>query len=292
MHAAPAPHADTRGFFQRQRWLLLRRTTQFALLGLFLLGPWFGIWWVKGNLAASHWFDLIPLEDPYIALQSLFATHHLTRTALLGSVLIAVFYGVVGGRVYCSWVCPVNVITDVAHWCRERLHLPPGWRPQRALRAWLLAMTLVVSALTGGIAWELVNPVTMVQRALVFGMGLAWAIVAAVFLFDLLVSRRGWCGHLCPVGAFYSLLGRRAVIRIAAHAREACTDCGDCFAVCPEPQVITPALRGTGSATRLVLDSDCTNCGRCIDVCADDVFKFSLRPTYDGDRVAVTSSTP
>jgi ferredoxin-type protein NapH len=292
MKDAPAAQADTRGFFQRQRWLLMRRFTQFALLGLFLLGPWFGIWWVKGNLAASRWFDLIPLEDPYIALQSLFATHHLTRTALLGSGLVALFYGLVGGRVYCSWVCPVNVITDAAHWCRERLHLPPGWRPRRALRGWLLLMTLVVSMLSGGIAWELVNPVTMVQRALVFGMGLAWAIIAAVFFFDLLVSRRGWCGHLCPVGAFYGLLGRRAVVRIAAHAREACTDCGDCFAVCPEPQVITPALRGTGSATRLVLDSDCTNCGRCIDVCADDVFKFSLRPIYDGDRVPASTSKP
>ena len=284
MNDALAAHADTRGFFQRQRWLLLRRTTQFALLGLFLLGPWFGIWWVKGNLAASRWFDLVPLEDPYIALQSLLATHHMTQTAMLGAALIAVFYGLVGGRVYCSWVCPVNVITDVAHWCREPHNLPPGWRPQRALRGWLLVMSLVVSALSGGIAWELINPVTMVQRALVFGMGFAWAIVAAVFLFDLLVSRRGWCGHLCPVGAFYGLLGKRAVIRVAAHAREACTDCGDCFAVCPEPQVITPALRGTGSATRLVLDSDCTNCGRCIDVCADDVFKFTLRPTYQGDR--------
>jgi ferredoxin-type protein NapH len=172
------------------------------------------------------------------------------------------------------------------------LHLPPGWRPQRALRGWLLAMTLLVSAMTGGIVWELVNPVTMVQRGLVFGMGFAWAIVAAVFLFDLVVSRRGWCGHLCPVGAFYGLLGKRAVVRIAAHQREACTDCGDCFAVCPEPQVITPALRGTGSATRLVLDSDCTNCGRCIDVCADDVFKFSLRPTYSGDRPVERHETP
>lgn len=282
------PPVAARSLWQRQRWLLLRRTTQLGLLALFLLGPWFDIWWVKGNLAASRWFNLVPLEDPYIALQSLFATHHLTRTAAVGSVLIATFYWLVGGRVYCSWVCPVNVITDVAHWCRERLHLPPGWRPQRALRGWLLGMTLLVSALSGGIAWELVNPVTMVQRALVFGMGAAWAIVAAVFLFDLLVSRRGWCGHLCPVGAFYGLLGRQSALRIAADKREACTDCGDCFRVCPEPHVITPALRGSGVDTRLVLSGDCTNCGRCIDVCADDVFKFTLRPAYTGDGRATT----
>ncbi len=247
---------------------------------MFLLGPWYGIWWAKGNLASSTWFGLVPLTDPYIALQSALARGTLPRTALIGAALCIAFYWLVGGRVYCSWVCPVNVITDAAHWCRERLHLPPGWRPKRSLRHWLLVMTLVVAAVTGSIAWELVNPVTMVQRALVFGMGLAWLVIAAVFLFDLLVSRRGWCGHLCPVGAFYGLLGHTSPLRIAAHAREDCTDCGLCFEVCPEPHVITPALRGSGADTRLVVSGDCTNCGRCIDVCDDRVFKFTQRYGY------------
>lgn len=286
MTAVSTTPAAAQGFWRRQRWLLLRRTSQCGLLALFLLGPWFGVWWVKGNLAASLWFDLVPLQDPYIALQSLLATGHMTRTALLGVALVLTFYALVGGRAYCSWVCPVNVITDAAHWCRERLGIPPGWRPQRALRLWLLAMSVLASAATGGIVWELVNPVTMVQRALVFGLGAAWAVVVAVFLFDLLVSRRGWCGHLCPVGAFYGLVGRVSAVRVAADRREDCTDCGDCFKVCPEPHVITPALRGAGAQTRLVLSGDCTNCGRCIDVCADDVFRYALRPTYDGDRRA------
>ncbi len=274
---APSDRAPARPWLLRQRWLLLRRVSQFGLLGLFLLGPWFDVWWARGNLASSNWFGLVPLTDPFIAVQSLLATGSLAATALIGAVLVAAFYWLVGGRVFCSWVCPVNVITDCAHWCREKLGIPPGWRPQRSLRLWLVAMSLVVSALTGGIAWELVNPVTMVQRALVFGMGLAWTIVVAVFVFDLLVSRRGWCGHLCPVGAFYGLLGTTSPLRVAARAREACTDCGDCFEVCPEPHVITPALRGRGDDSRLVLSGDCTNCGRCIDVCPDDVFGFAQR---------------
>lgn len=273
-----------RPWWLRQRWLITRRASQFGLLGLFLLGPWYGIWWAKGNLAASYWFDTVPLSDPFIVAQSFAALGRVAPPALLGAVLIAAFYWLVGGRAFCSWVCPVNVITDGAHWLREKLHIPPGWRPQRTLRLWLAGACLVVSALTGGITWELVNPVTMVQRALVFGVGLAWTIVLAVFLFDLLVSRRGWCGHLCPVGAFYGLLGRTSLVRMDAARREACTDCGDCFEVCPEPHVITPALRGRGSDTTLVTSGDCTNCGRCIDVCPDDVFRFAnrLRVTSPG----------
>ena len=267
----------TRSWWQRQRFLLLRRSVQLGLLGAFLLGPLFGVWWVKGNLASSKWFEIVPLSDPYIGLQALAARQTLGAEALTGAAIILVAYLLIGGRVYCSWVCPINLITDFAAWCRDKLQIPPGWRPSRQYRRWILVMTLVVSGVTGSIAWELVNPITMVHRALVFGLGLAWLIIIGVFVFDLLVSRRGWCGHLCPVGAFYGLLGHFSGLRVSAVKRDACTDCGDCFRVCPEPQVIAPALHGTGAQTPMIVSGDCTNCGRCIDVCDDDVFRVVTR---------------
>lgn len=269
--------SQPRSFWLRYRWLTLRRLVQFSVLGLFMLGPWYDIWWAKGNLASSYWFDIVPLSDPFIIMQSWLALGDIAPPALVGALLITVFFMLVGGRAFCSWVCPVNIITDLAHWCRQRLRIPPGWRPQRQLRLWLIAMSLVASALTGTIIWELVNPVTMTQRALVFGVGSAWTVMLAVFFFDMLVSRRGWCGHLCPVGAFYGLLGRFSALRVSATNREACTDCGDCFEACPEPQVIAPALHGRGPATRVIVAGDCTNCGRCVDVCPDDVFRYGLR---------------
>jgi len=267
-----------RSWWQRNRWLTLRRTAQFSILSLFLLGPWFGIWWFKGNLASSILFDTVSLTDPYIFLQSLASGHEVGRLAVIGAITVAIVYAVIGGRVYCSWVCPVNVITDAAQWLRDVLRIPAGWQPRKSTRMWILAMTLVVSALTGTIAWEFVNPITMIQRGMVFGLGLSWAIVIAVFLFDLLVSRRGWCSRICPVGAFYGLVGKGSMVRVSAYQRSACTDCGDCFRVCPEPHVITPALYGAADgAGPVIKHSDCTNCGRCIDVCNDSVFKFSTR---------------
>lgn len=77
------------------------------------------------------------------------------------------------------------------------------------------------------------------------------------------------------MGAFYAILGRYSLIRVRARRRDACTDCADCFIVCPEPQVIKPALKGSG--TPVILGSACTNCGRCIDVCAENVFDVTLR---------------
>jgi len=267
-----------KGWLRAYKWLLLRRLSQIGFLGLFLLGPLAGIWLVQGNLTSSMTLDLLPLTDPYVLLQSMAAGHWPATTALVGGGIVLIAYAVIGGRMYCSWVCPVNIVTDAAHWLRERFGLPKGWQPKRQTRLWVLGMTLLASAVTGTIAWEVVNPVSMLHRGLIFGMGLAWAIVAAVFLFDLFVSRRGWCSHLCPVGAFYGLVGSSSLLRVSAHDRAACDDCMDCFAVCPEPHVITPALKGADKgASPVILSPDCTNCGRCIDVCSIDVYRFAAR---------------
>lgn len=268
---------DEKGWWLAHRFLILRRVTQAGFLGLFLLGPWFGIWWVKGNLTGSLTFDVLPLTDPFVLVQSILAQHWPEMTAIIGALIVGVAYALIGGRVYCSWVCPINPVTDAAHWLHDKLGFSKGWQPKRNTRFWVLGMVIAVSALTGSIAWELVNPISMLHRGLIFGMGFAWTFVLAVFIFDFAVSRRGWCGHLCPVGAFYGLLGQRSILRVSAVNRSKCDDCMDCFAVCPEMHVITPALRGAEEDTPIILSPDCTNCGRCIDVCAPDVFKFTTR---------------
>jgi ferredoxin-type protein NapH len=52
----------------------------------------------------------------------------------------------------------------------------------------------------------------------------------------------------------------------------------DCFAVCPEPQVIGPALKGAEkNIGPVILSPNCTNCGRCIDVCSKNVFHWGTR---------------
>ena len=267
-----------KGRLRANKWLLLRRFSQVGILTLFLLGPLAGIWIVKGNLNYSYTLGFLPLTDPYVALQAAMTGHFPERLGWFGVVIVVVFYLLVGGRAYCSWVCPVNLVTDAAGWLRDRLGIKGSVHLSRNTRYWILAMTLVGSAATGVVLWELINPVSMLHRGLIFGLGAAWTVVVAVFLFDLFVMSRGWCGRLCPVGAFYSLLGRWSPVRVSAPRRSACNDCMDCFEVCPEPQVIRPALKGEEKGVGpVIVAANCTNCGRCIDVCSKDVFSFALR---------------
>lgn len=292
MNRSKAIGAEARhikGWWRSHRWLWLRRASQLSILALFMLGPLADVWLVKGNLSASVTLDVLPLTDPYVLLQSLVAGHLPATAALTGAAIVAAFYLLVGGRVYCAWVCPVNVVTDAAQWLRDRLGIQTSSRLSSKSRFWLLGATFVLAATTGTVAWELINPVSMLHRGLLFGVGLAWTLVLGVFLLDLLVSKRAWCGHLCPVGAFYSLLGHVAPLRVSAVRRERCNDCMDCFAVCPEMQVIRPALKGAAEGRGpLILDAQCTNCGRCIDVCSQDVFQFTLRV----GRAPAPSTTP
>ena len=269
---------EVKGWLMAHRFLLLRRVSQLGVLFLFLMGPWLGWWLVKGNLNYSLTLGTLPLADPLVLLQSLLTRHVPERNAIIGALIILVFYVAVGGRVYCSWVCPVNLVTDAASALRRRLDIRGGADLPRETRYWILALILLLAASTGGIVWELVNPVSMLPRGLLFGMGAGWLLIGGIFLFDLFVMKRGWCGYLCPVGAFYSLLGHFSWVRVNASKREACNDCLDCFTVCPEQQVIKLPLKGASrGASPIILSGNCTNCGRCIDVCSKDVFTFGTR---------------
>ena len=163
---------DRRGWWLAHRWLLMRRLSQVSILLLFLLGPWAGIYILKGNLSSSLLFDIIPMTDPMLFLQMLAAGFWgVAGAAIAGAATILVFYMLVGGRVFCSWVCPVNLVTDLAFWLRRKMGIKGGLVFPRATRYWLLGVLMLVAAVTGTLAYELIKPVSLLHRGLFFGMG-------------------------------------------------------------------------------------------------------------------------
>jgi len=276
-----------KGWWLSHRFLVLRRLSQISILLLFLIGPWFGWWLIKGNLNYSLTLNTLPLADPLVLLQSLLTRHVPERNAFIGAAIILVFYAVVGGRAFCGWVCPVNLVTDAAAALRRRWDMRGGADFSGQARFWMLALILALAATSGGIVWELVNPVSMLPRGLLFGMGAGWLLIGGIFLFDLFVMQHGWCSHLCPVGAFYSLLGKLSFTRVSATKRSACNDCLDCFAVCPVHHVIKLPLKGEKKGVGpMITSGDCSNCGRCIDVCSKDVFTFTTRLNHSAAPAA------
>ncbi|MFH4614876.1 quinol dehydrogenase ferredoxin subunit NapH [Vibrio diabolicus] len=260
------------GWWRAHRFLILRRLCQLTIIALFMAGPTLGA--LTGNLSSSMLLDAVPLSDPLILLQALATGHVPEFNALLGVVIVVVFYAILAPRAFCAWVCPLNIVTDLAAWLRRKLNIKASYRWSPTIRYWLIPVLMLGSALSGAILWTWLDPVAALHRGLVFGMGAGWVLIALVFVLDLLLVEHGWCGHLCPLGATYGVIGRKSLLRVTAVRREDCTKCMDCFYVCPEPEVLRQPLK---EGDRRVMDQNCISCGRCLDVCPEHVFEFKNR---------------
>jgi len=258
------------------RYLILRRLTQVGILLLYFGANAWGWTVLKGNLSSSLILGVVPMSDPYAALQMLAAGATLAADLLIGVAVATLFYLLIGGRAFCSWVCPINIVSDAASYVRRKLEfnrIQGVKQPaSRNIRYWALALSLIISAIMGVAAFEFVSPISMIHRGIVFGIGFGWAVVVVIFLFDLFVLKDGWCGHVCPLGGFYSLLGSFSLVRVL-HNEANCTLCMKCKTVCPEHQV----LHMIGKQSLSVTSGECTNCARCIEVCDDDALGFSIR---------------
>lgn len=270
--------ADLPGKLKVWRFIIYRRIVQMGTLLLFFGTAHWG-WTVAGkpilmgNLSASTLLGTVPLADPFAVLQ-IFLTQHLLETrVIIGAGIILLIYALLGGRTWCSWVCPVNMVTDLSSWLRRRLPIRDRFILSRNVRYTVLALSLILSVITGVAAFEWVSPISMLHRELIFGIGMGLMAVIGVFILDLFVLRDGWCGHLCPLGAFYALIGKIAPVRILFDT-PSCTHCGECARVCPEPQVMN-LIKATEAG--MIASGECTNCGRCITVCPEDTLRFGMR---------------
>jgi len=257
------------------RYLFFRRFTQIGLLVLYFGANTWGWTILMGNLSSSLLLNIVPLSDPYAALQMLVAGAVMATDLLIGAFIVSVFYLLIGGRAFCSWVCPINIVTDAAALLRRKLGVDAISKKQpasRNMRYWVLALSLIISFAMGITAFEFISPISMLHRGIVFGLGFGWAAMLIIFLFDLFVLKNGWCGHICPLGGIYSIIGKYSLIRID-HNVDNCTDCMKCKDVCPEVQVLDMIAK----RSEQVLSGECTNCARCIEVCDDDALGFSIR---------------
>ncbi len=257
------------------KYLIIRRIVQLSILFLFFAGANLGISILKGNLSTANVLDSFYLSDPYAVMQMAFTGFFPTIEIIIGALIVLVFYSLIGGRIFCSWVCPLNIITDFASYLRRKFKITPLIKQNiisKNIRYYVIGLGLVLSTITGVAAFELVNPISILFRGIILGTVFSLSAVLMVFLFDLFILSNGWCGHICPVGAVYATTGKFRLLKIY-HTSENCTKCMKCKIVCPEVQVMNIIGKETGK----INSSECTNCARCIDVCNDNALKFKIK---------------
>lgn len=228
---------------------------------------------LEGDLSFSKIAQTIPMSDPLAFMQIFLAGGAISLDLLLGLAIVLGIYVLFMGRGFCAFVCPINMVVDLANYLRRVFHIENtrflGF--SRNTRFVILGLALVLSFIFGVLAWEMISPISMLHRGLVFGLGVGFFGILAVFLFDLFMLKNGFCGYICPLGATYSLIGAKSLLRIK-HNVENCTHCSACTKICPEVQVLDMIGKRSAQVTNIA----CIKCGRCIEVCNDNALTFSI----------------
>lgn len=269
-----------------------RRLVQVCSLLLFCLPPLLAGWGVFGLFAGGD--DQMPapaegvffgslsstsvggvtLMDPLAAAEVFVASHSLELAALAGALIILVGYGLVRGRAFCGWVCPVNLLGEGADALRRKMgvQVPERTVPRRAKMA-LAVVVVALSAVLAVPVFEAVSPISAVNKGLVFGGIAGIGTLAAVLAAEIFFSKRLWCRSLCPLGGVYQAIGRAGQVNVAMNY-EACIHCDRCREAClADPVILDDVLAGNDAIVRA---GDCMACGACVDACPADALTFRL----------------
>ena len=228
---------------------------------------------LKGNTWSGTLFGL-KLSDP-LAVVGQMAAGLTVYWPFLLTALIPVAITLVLGRIYCGWICPATLIYELhdnlAAWLRKA-GLPVSRRKlDRRLKYLVLAAGIIISAISGAVVFAAMYPPAIIGREIYYAIAVGGFGAGSVFflltlLFDLMVTRRGFCRYVCPGGALYSLLGRFRVLRIRREVAQ-CNDCAKCNVVCQFG--LDPLHDDFGQ--------ECNNCTACIAVCPTDALSFTAR---------------
>jgi ferredoxin-type protein NapH len=254
----------------------IRWAVNIGVTALFFLSYYVDIQILEGTLSGSRMLGF-HLADPYATAQIVLATRHLPVNLLIGVLTIVGVYLLLGGRTFCSWVCPYHVLAEwgeaLHHWLVER-KLVTNHTFDYKLKYWMWAMFLLVALLSGFTFYEMISPPAIITRAVVYGSWIGLGFIALLLAVEVLYSRRFWCRYVCPVGTTYNFIGRVAPLKIKWD-QEKCTNCKECQAVCMVPFVLADTVnRGK---LEYVISGECTRCGLCVDACQDKALNFSIR---------------
>jgi cytochrome c oxidase accessory protein FixG len=296
------------GSFRRIKWALMA----------FCLAVYYFLPFVRWNRGLGAPSQAVLIDFPNSRFYFFFIelwpqeVYYFTGLLILAAVILFLM-NAIGGRIWCGYLCPQTVWTDlfyaVERWVegdrRERMKKDASADPLKleriseiVLKHWIW---LMIAWWTGG-AWVLYfsDAPTLVKDLATFqGPAIAYVWIGILTMTTYTLAgfmREQVCTYMCPwpriqasltdewalsVTYRYDRGEKRTSVKKAAELRALgghvgdCVDCYQCVAVCP-----------TGIDIRDGAQLECIQCGLCIDAC-DKVMTKIGRPTgligYDND---------
>ena len=226
---------------------------------------------LSGNFLSFN-FAGLPLADPLASLQVMAGVVSATPAMLIG-MGIALLLAALMGPVFCAWICPYGLLSELLH--RERVSQDTKNVPPMTGRSFAGKALLVLTGLLAVVFFLPVpglNQLSMpgwysraIQHAVLYREALWGAVIMipAVLLAERISGRRFWCRYICPQSVLIALAGLVLPGRFGVRfAPKACT-CPASDRSCMKTCSLNLNPRKQDTAQRL----QCTNCGDCIDAC-------------------------
>ena len=177
------------------------------------------------------------------------------------------------GRVYCSYLCPQMIFSEVSldveqrlrRWVTKKLI---DWSPasrERLTRAvfWLMLLPASIFLAFTFISY-FVEPGDLLGRLLSLDVetagGIAGATVTALVFLDFAFLRTRFCTMICPYGYLQGMFGDKQTLLVCYDDPDsACINCNKCVRVCHMGIDIRDSPH----------QMPCVHCGECIDACND-----------------------
>lgn len=274
----------------------LRRTSQIAFLAITLLGlvgitttgfiyPYFFCYSCPWDVGAC---PLGIMEHGFIDIQTSFWVGMSMLLYLFGFLSLM---GLMLGRAFCGWVCPIGTLQDLSRKLgiskivnnKLKPNVDSRWKHVKFLMLLAVPVTAFLSqelfytALcpVGGITGTLPT-LTFYSSEWLLGSGFPVKLTSMIlFTILIILVTRGWCKYLCPVGAYLAPWNWVSSVGLVRN-KETCKNCNVCDTACPMD------IKQIGTQP----DMECILCGRCVDSCKFGSLKLKVMP-FKNQKMAV-----
>lgn len=206
----------------------------------------------------------------------------------LGAIIVWIVITFLLGRIYCATVCPVGTLQDIFSKGRKvikPINKPFRYRPGSKMRYYILGA--YIFCIIAGVAaipfwlepWSImrnicgdIHPSAERIEWVRQGVGFIYGIIAGVVSFILLLilallTGRGFCTDICPVGTALGCLSNFTLYHIEIDP-DRCINCMHCEDICPSQCIKV--------VSRHVDNSRCVRCFDCGYVCPNDAIRLQI----------------
>ncbi len=233
----------------------LRRIVQLSLLGVLLVLPLMNLLRLD-TMSLGGSFDISSLKLHLFGAEIWLNNFFVINLSFLWLIALFTFFSVVLGRVFCGWICPQTLFSELV------VNGSKGKLIGKALFSLLLSLyvsfnTLLYFVDLSYLEIGLLNPKSF---PVIF-----WSfwIITLIFFVDLFVYRHVFCNGFCPYGWLQSIFQNEnaIVVRYDKSRNKECLKCKKCVTCC---YMDIDIRQGP-------LQMECQKCGKCIDACRDAV---------------------